>query len=117
VEPEATSGDQSDLGVDRFDAGVGESVTNRGFGPGALGGDRAGELDERRQARSPRPVQPAVEESDRVLEPDVVDLAELPGEEVGAVERLVELLDPGEPLLLAVGEVGRVLPSARTGHL
>jgi len=47
VEAEGAAGDQPDLGVDRFDAGVGEAVLNGGDDPGALLGDRAGELDER----------------------------------------------------------------------
>jgi hypothetical protein len=49
VEPEGPLRDQSDLGVDLLDAGVGEAVLDRGQDPVALLGDRAGELDECRQ--------------------------------------------------------------------
>jgi hypothetical protein len=39
VEPERAAGDQPDLGVDRFDAGVGEAALDRGKDAGALVGD------------------------------------------------------------------------------
>jgi len=45
VKAEAAACDQPDLGVDLLDAGVGESVTDRGLDPWALLGDRLGELD------------------------------------------------------------------------
>jgi hypothetical protein len=47
VEAEGAACEQSDLGVDRLDAGVGEPVADCGGDPGALVGDRARELDER----------------------------------------------------------------------
>jgi hypothetical protein len=75
--------------------GVRGSVPNGRLDPGTLVGDGARELDERRQARSPRPDEPGVEQRDRVGEPDAVDLAQLLGEQVGALEPLVELLDAG----------------------
>jgi len=62
VKPERTLGDQPDLGVDGFDARVGEPVLDRCFDPGPLLGDRAGELDERLEAAAPRPGQPGVQQ-------------------------------------------------------
>jgi len=62
VEAEGAAGDQPDLGVDRLDAGVGAAVLDGGEDPDALVGDRAGELDERRQATSPGPLQPRLEQ-------------------------------------------------------
>jgi hypothetical protein len=110
VEAKGASGDQADLGVDRFEAGVGEAVLDRGEDPGALVGDGAGELGERFEPRSPGPLDPAVEQRDRRGRWEAVDLAELLFQEVGAIEALVGLLDVGELDLLAGGEVLGVLP-------
>ena len=52
-----------------------------------------------------------------MVERDAVDLAQLLGEQVGAVEPLVELLDAGELELLALGQVARVLPQREPGAL
>ena len=86
VEPERASGDQADLGVDLLDAGVGEAVLDRGEDPVALVGDRAGELDERRQLASSRPLQPGVEQPTRRGGGELVDLAQLLLEQVRAVQ-------------------------------
>jgi hypothetical protein len=67
----------------------------------ALIGDRPGELDERSQAASPSPLQPAAEQPGRGVDRELVDLAELFLEQVGVEQRLVELLDPAELGLLA----------------
>ena len=117
MESECASGDQAQLGVHLLHTGVRESVPNGRLDPGTLLGDGARELDERRQARSPRPGEPGVEQRDRVGEPDAVDLAQLLGEQVGAVEPLVELLDAGELELLVLGQVARVLPECEAGSL
>lgn len=82
---------------------------DRGFDPGTLFGDRLGELDERREATSPCPGQPRVEQLDGFVVADAVDLPELLGDQVGAVQRLVGLLDVGELLALAPGEPVGVL--------
>jgi hypothetical protein len=74
-------------------------------------------LDERRQPAAPGPCEPRVEQPDGDLEGDAVDLAELLGDQVGAVGRLVGLLDLGELDLLAVGQVVRVLPQREEGAL
>jgi hypothetical protein len=50
-----------------------------------------------------------------VIGGDAVDLAKLLGEEVGAVQPLVGLLDAGELELLALGEVAGVLPEHEPG--
>jgi Type II intron maturase len=85
-------------------------VSDRCLDAGALLGDRAGELDEWLQATSPGLPQPRVEQHERVLERDAVDLAQLLGEQVSAVQPLVELLHTSELLLLALAQVGWVLP-------
>ena len=46
---------------------------------------------------------------------DAIDLAQLLGEEVGAVQALVGLLDACELELLAVGQVAGVLPQREAG--
>jgi hypothetical protein len=89
-----------------------------GFDPRALLGDPPGELDERLQPASPCPRQPRVEQLERVLEArSVVDLAQLFFEQVGAVDRGVELLNPGELGLLAFGQVLGLLPEREPGAL
>ena len=49
-----------------------------------------------------------------MLEGRAIDLAQLLGEQVGAKQRTVELLDAGELCLLAFGQVLRVLPQRET---
>ena len=85
------------------------------FDPGSLLGDRAREFDDRLQAAASGPGEPGVEQRDRFIERDPVDLAQLLGEQVGTVEPLVERLDAGELQLLAFGQVPRVLPEREPG--
>ena len=61
--------------------------------PDALVGDRAGELDERLQPGAPGPRQPALEQGDRGVGGESVDLPQLLFEQVGAVQPLVGVLD------------------------
>jgi len=110
VKAKRAPGDQANGGVGGFDAGVGESVLDRGFDPWALLFDRARELDERLQAAATRPLKPGVQQRAGVLCRDAVDLAQLLLERVGAVEPLVGLLDARELGFLAAGEVLGVLP-------
>jgi len=77
VKAERASGDHPDLGVDRFDASVGEAVLDRGDDAGALLGDRLGEFDERREATAPGPRDPRIQERDRGVGGQPVDLPEL----------------------------------------
>jgi hypothetical protein len=93
VKAEGASGDHPDLGVDRFDAGVGEAVLDRGDDSGALLGDGLGQLDERREPTSPGPRDPLVEQRDRGGRRQPVDLAQLLLEQVAAIQRAVGLLD------------------------
>ena len=86
VESEGAADDQPQLGVQLLDACVQQSVAKGRLDPRALLGDRASELDERLQAASSGPLQPGVEQRDRVVESDAVDLAELLREQVGAVQ-------------------------------
>jgi hypothetical protein len=110
VEAVGAAGDHPDLGVDRFDSGVGQAVLDRGDDPRTLRRDRLGELDERGQATSPGPRDPLVEQPDRVLGGQPVDLPELLLEQVRPVQPGVGLLDARELRGLAVGEVFGVLP-------
>jgi hypothetical protein len=85
--------------------------------PCALGGDRAGELDERCETTPARRRDPLVEELDRVAGGQPVDLSELLLEQVGTVQPRVGLLNARELRLLAVGEVLGVLPQREPGAL
>jgi hypothetical protein len=76
VEAEGATGDQPDLGVDRFDPGVGEAMLDRGLDPVALVGDCPRELDEPSEAAAARRCKPAIQEPDRGGG-EAVDLPEL----------------------------------------
>ena len=117
MKAEGASGDQPDLGVDRFGAGVGEAVVDGGGDPGAVLGDRLGELDERREATAARPFQPGVEQLYRLGLREPVDLSQLLLEQVGAIQPLVGLLNRRQLGLLAGGEVLGVLPQRKPGAL
>jgi hypothetical protein len=117
VESEGAAGDQPDLCVDGLDAGVGQAVVDGGLDSGALLGERACELDERCEPAAARPLQPGVQQRNRVFGGDAVDLAQLLFEQVGAVEPLVGALDGGEPGVLAATEVLGVLPEREAGAL
>jgi hypothetical protein len=79
--------------------------------------DRAGELDKRREAAAPRPLQPGVEDGERLVGIEAVDLAQLFFEQVGAVQALVDVLDVGELDLLAAGQVLGFFQSAKRAPL
>ena len=66
---------------------------NAAWDPLAQFGDPAGELSEWLQAGSSGPLEPRFEEREAIVCVDAVDLPELLGEEVGAVQALVGLLD------------------------
>ena len=80
-------------------------MLDRGEDPGALLGNRFGELHERRQSATTRPREPSVQEPFGGGCGKSVDLAELFFEQVGTVEPGVGLLDRRELGGLAVGEV------------
>ena len=75
MKPERAAGDQSDLGVDLFDAGVRQAVFDRGEDPVALLFDCPRELDERWEPAALGPCQPGVQERLGVLGGDAIDLA------------------------------------------
>jgi hypothetical protein len=83
VKAEGASGEQPDLCVDRFHARVGQPVADGGGDPGALVGERARELDKRLEPAAARPLDPAVQQLDRLLGGQSVDLPELLLEQVG----------------------------------
>ncbi len=76
MEAEAAVADQADAAVEALEAAVGEPETDGGEDAGAVAADRARELDERRQPRSRRPSEPAVEVRRR--EPGIIELVEQP---------------------------------------
>ena len=67
-----------------------------------------GELSEWLQAGSSSPLEPRFEQRESVVCVDAVDLPQLLGEQVGAVQALVGLLDARQLELLALGQVARV---------
>ena len=112
---EPAAHDQADLGVDLLDPGIGQPVHERRLDPLALFGYPAGELAERFEARSAGPLQPRLEQHERVLWLGAVDLSELLGDQVRAIQALVDLLDRRELELLAVGQVAG-FSTARSGR-
>ena len=60
-EAEGDAGEESDLGVDRFDESVGQAVFDGGQDLGAVGEDAALEGDERFDAAAPCPGDPPVQ--------------------------------------------------------
>src|SRR3954462_4672804 len=93
VKAEGASGGQPDLCVDRFHARVGQPVADGGGDPGVLVGERARELDKRLEPAAARPLDPAVQQLDRLLGGQSVDLPELLLEQVGAIQPRVGALD------------------------
>ncbi len=85
-------------------------MADRGLDALALLSDRPREARERREPTAPGPLKSAIEQDDGVLVGDAVDLAQLLGEQIGAEEALVDLLDAGELQLLALGQPLGVLP-------
>ena len=68
-----------------------ELVRDRRFDSLTLLGDAAGELSERLEARSSGPLQPRLEQHEGVLGAAAVEVAQLLGEQVGAVQALVSV--------------------------
>ena len=114
AESERDPGDQADLGVDRFDQGVGEAVLERGVDPRSDGPDAFGEVHEGGDARSASPGEPSVECVFAGLAFDREHVAQALFEQVAAVQARVGL---GELVALAVGEVLGVLPEGVAGAL
>jgi hypothetical protein len=61
VEPERDAGEESNLGVGRFDEGVGQFVFQAGVDLGSVFHDAAGEIDEGGDAAPLRPTDPVSE--------------------------------------------------------
>ena len=101
MKAERAPGEHPDLRVDRLDASVREPMLDRRDDAGALLGDGLGELDERREATSASPRDPLVEQRDRRVGGQPIDLAQLLLEQVAAVQRLVGFLDVSELRVLA----------------
>jgi hypothetical protein len=110
VEAEGPAGDEADARVDRLNERGGETMLERGDDGVDLLGDAVGDVDEGRQAGAPGPPDPLLEEVQGILEGELEDLPQLLLEEVGAVQRAVGVLDPGQACLLVAAEVLGVLP-------
>ena len=117
VEAERDAGDESDLGVDRFDPAVGQAVLDRGEDRGPVFHDPALQVDEGGDAAAAGPADPVVERRGCLGRVETEDQPEAFFEQVGPVQPGVGLGDPGELGLLLVGEVLRVLPQRVPGML
>jgi hypothetical protein len=112
LEAEGDADDEADLGVDRFDAAVGQAVFDRGEDRGLVFDDAALQVDEGGDAAAAGPADPGLEGIDGFL---VVELEGQPEsflEQVGPVQRGVGLGDPGQLGLLPAGEVLGVFHNA-----
>src|SRR5450830_384046 len=116
-ESESDAGDESDLGIHRFDPAVGEPVLDRGEDRGPVVDDAALEFHERGNAAASGPADPFVEGLDRFVDREFEDDAESFLEVVGPAEGGVGLDNPGELHLLLLGQVLRVLPERVAGVL
>jgi hypothetical protein len=112
VESEGTAGEQSDAGVDRLDEGVGEPVLEGDEDRVDVVGDGVSEADEGVDAGAPRPLHPLFKEQDGVVEGQLKDESEVLFEQVGAEQRLVDALDPGQLADLPIGQVSAFFQSA-----
>jgi hypothetical protein len=116
VEPEGHPGDDSYLGVHRFDQAIAESVVEGCVNAGEVPADLFPEFGEFGDAAAGGPGQPAGEGVLAFFSFEFEYCPQSFFEQVGAPEVGVGLLDPGEFGFLAAGEVLRVLPAARSGR-
>ena len=115
LNPNATREGQADLGVDGLDAAVGQALGEGGLDVGPVPGDRLGQLHEGGDAAAPGPGQPRLEQHGG---PHTLEREHQPEfflQQVGAVEAVVDLGDPGEFGALVGGQVARVLPQRIAG--
>src|SRR2546430_157573 len=110
VEAEGSPGEQPDACVDRLHERVGEPVLERDQDGVEVVGNGVAEPHEGIQARAPGPLQPLLQELDRLLQRELEDRAQLLLEKVGAEQRLVDASDPAQLALLPGAEVLGVLP-------
>src|SRR5437660_2674426 len=110
VEAEGSAGEQPDARVDRLNERVGETVLERDQDGVEVVGNGVAEPHEGIQARAPGPLQPLLQELDRLLQRELEDQAQVLLEKVGAEQRLVDASDPGQLALLPGAEVLGVLP-------
>ena len=100
VEAEGGAGQESDLGVDRFDEAVGEVVLDGGQDPGPVTGDPSLELDEGGDPAAACPADPGVEVGFGLFDRETEDQPQGFLELVGAVEFGLGRRDPLELGLL-----------------
>src|SRR3954454_20854750 len=95
AEAKCTASDQLDLGVERLHATVVDAVKQRGLDVGAVVRDSPGQCHERIDAAASRPLEPALEGPDGVGIVNMEDHPQLLLEQVGAIQRSIELGDQG----------------------
>ena len=126
-EPERDPGDESDLGVDRFDPSVGQAVLDRGQDRVLVFHDSALQGDERVDPAAAGPANPLVQGRGRFGRVEAEDGAEPFLQQVGPVQPWVGLGDPGELGLLPLSQVvesarsavpsfGRAVSAGRSPH-
>src|SRR5664280_927811 len=115
LEAEGHPGQETHLGVRALDQPVGQPVLEAGVDRDTVLGDPLGQVDESGDPAAPGPGQPMVEQALAVLALEREDLTQLLLEQVGPVEAVVDLGDPGQLGRLLVGEVFGVLPQRVPG--
>lgn len=103
LESEGAASDETELGVQAFDGGVGQTVGEGGLDQGGVLADRSGELDEGLERAATSPVESVLEQLNGLLQGQLEDQAELLLEEVRTVQGVVQLGDPGQACPLALG--------------
>ena len=94
MEAERAVADQADLGVEAFEAAVGEAEPDGGEDAVAVLAQCAGEADEGSESRAGCPAQPGVEVGGRQRRVgQVIERPQFFSEQEGAVEAAVGLLD------------------------
>src|SRR5687767_13877401 len=109
------AGEESDLGVGRFDQPLGESVVEGSVDGPAVADDAALKFDEGGDPAAASPGDPAVQGVFAGLSFDSEDVSQAFFEEVGPPQAGVGLGDPGELFVLAGREVLRPFPQGVAG--
>ncbi len=78
LESEGAESDETEPGVQAFDAGVGQTVGEGGLDQGGVLADRSGELDEGLERAATSPVEPVLEQLNGLLQGQLEDQAETP---------------------------------------
>jgi hypothetical protein len=117
LKPKAMRVMRADLGVDRFDASVGQAVFDRGEDRCLVFDDAAPQVDEGGDAAAAGPADPGLEGFDGFVVVELEDRPESFLEQVCPVQPGVGLGDPGKLGLLPGCGVLEVLPERVAGVL